>query len=489
MSRSSVATRSLTALILAACLAAGLACHRDVAALVLKGPGTTQAGQPIDVSVVAVDKDGSAVDSYQATLAISSSDPSALLPANLAVSRGSAAFKATLSAPGVQSISAIDAARQSITGVLKPIAVQSPGAGSFRLQGSASVGLGLPYQVTIVPLDPTGHALAAYPGTVHLTSSDVKARLRPDGPWVSPVQLVFGTPGPQTLVVHDLAAPGVSGALGVAVLTPTPPAPPPLDRSVTTTVAVAASFLFQGPTAQQAGVAAGAIDDARASVVRGRVRTQGGLGLAGVSVTALGHSEWGATATGADGSFAFVLNGGQRIALSFSAAGFPTAHRTFLIGPNREATLGEVALVGGADQAILIQAGSPQLQVVRAAVSKDAQAGRQPTLLFPLTLLAGTGELGFAGDGGPAKTALLTNPSGLAVARDGTIYISDRGNGRIRSVDPLGIIRTVAGVGPGGSWTDGIPARVAWFPSPGELAFGPDGSLFVLDAGVLRRID
>jgi hypothetical protein len=59
------------------------------------------------------------------------------------------------------------------------------------------------------------------------------------------------------------------------------------------------------------------------------------------------------------------------------------------------------------------------------------------------TVIAGNGTTGFSGDGGPATAAQLNQPAGLAVARDGTVYIADEMNNRVRAVGPDGIIRTV----------------------------------------------
>ncbi|MGH8524639.1 MAG: RHS repeat-associated core domain-containing protein, partial [Gammaproteobacteria bacterium] len=67
-----------------------------------------------------------------------------------------------------------------------------------------------------------------------------------------------------------------------------------------------------------------------------------------------------------------------------------------------------------------------------------------------VTTVAGTGQAGFSGDGGPAIQAKLSGPGGIAVAPDGTLYIADTSNNRIRRVEPNGIITTVAGTGAGG---------------------------------------
>jgi len=98
---------------------------------------------------------------------------------------------------------------------------------------------------------------------------------------------------------------------------------------------------------------------------------------------------------------------------------------------------------------------------------------------------------GFSGDGGPATAAGLSQPTWLAFDASGALYISDQFNGRIRRVSPAGIISTIAGSGAtSGPYLDGIPALTARI-APGPLAFDSAGNLFVLEdtRGTLRRID
>ena len=64
-----------------------------------------------------------------------------------------------------------------------------------------------------------------------------------------------------------------------------------------------------------------------------------------------------------------------------------------------------------------------------------------------ITTVAGNGSRGYSGDGGLATQAMLNNPNKVAVGPNGSIYISDYGNRRIRKVGPDGIISTVAGNG------------------------------------------
>lgn len=98
-----------------------------------------------------------------------------------------------------------------------------------------------------------------------------------------------------------------------------------------------------------------------------------------------------------------------------------------------------------------------------------------------ITTVAGTGgDGGFAGDGGPAAQAQLNRPTAVAVADDGTVYIGDSGNHRIRRVDLTGIITTIAGTGESGFAGDGGPATQATFGEITALLVG-GGILFISD--------
>lgn len=99
-----------------------------------------------------------------------------------------------------------------------------------------------------------------------------------------------------------------------------------------------------------------------------------------------------------------------------------------------------------------------------------------------ITTIAGTGTRGFSGDGGPATGATLNEPYGVVVARDGTIFFADRLNRRVRKVDANGIISTVAGDGGGKYHGDGGPAATAGLAEPNGLALNADQSvLFIAD--------
>jgi sugar lactone lactonase YvrE len=106
---------------------------------------------------------------------------------------------------------------------------------------------------------------------------------------------------------------------------------------------------------------------------------------------------------------------------------------------------------------------------------------------------AGESTTGYAGDGGPAATALLNSPSGVAVAEPGfPIYIADTANHSIRRVDADSTIHTIAGNGTPGYAGDGGPASQALFRGPFRVRLDPrNGNLIVTDTGnhCIRRID
>ena len=92
------------------------------------------------------------------------------------------------------------------------------------------------------------------------------------------------------------------------------------------------------------------------------------------------------------------------------------------------------------------------------------------------------------GDGVPAVSTYLERPAGIVAASDGAFYIADSGNGRVRRVDTAGIIHTVAGNGYTHGGGDGGPATEAMLAQPNAVTTDGDGNLYVLDSYV-RKVD
>ncbi len=106
-----------------------------------------------------------------------------------------------------------------------------------------------------------------------------------------------------------------------------------------------------------------------------------------------------------------------------------------------------------------------------------------------ITTVAGNGTPGFSGDGGPATSAQLSSPLGVGVDSAGNLFIADPSNHRIRKVSPGGIITTVAGNGTGGFSGDGGPASSAQLGFPTGVAVDGAGDLFIVaDGNRIRKV-
>jgi streptogramin lyase len=127
-----------------------------------------------------------------------------------------------------------------------------------------------------------------------------------------------------------------------------------------------------------------------------------------------------------------------------------------------------------------------RLAALMALALAAAQAAAQTVSTF-----AGTGQKGFAGDGGPASKALLNNPFAIARGPDGFMYICDVDNHRVRRVGKDGVISTFAGNGRKAYAGDGGPATEASLNQPYELAWDKAGNLYFVEIGnhVVRKVD
>jgi hypothetical protein len=214
------------------------------------------------------------------------------------------------------------------------------------------------------------------------------------------------------------------------------------------------------PQHQPAAVDAGVIEDARR-----RQRRQRGAGAIALAVAA---------AIGLIAYFASAGTGGA-------------AHRTKpAVDDGAAATA-----IGGLLKAPhgLAVARNGDLYIVD--TGRDQVLRRPPSGVFQV--VAGNGHRGFSGDGGPARDAELSlaNDSGIAVARNGTLYIADSGNDRVRAVAANGSIETVAGDGERGGVGQGLilhdtPALDTSLGEAAGLAIGPNGDLYIAAANVVR---
>jgi len=107
-----------------------------------------------------------------------------------------------------------------------------------------------------------------------------------------------------------------------------------------------------------------------------------------------------------------------------------------------------------------------------------------------ITTIAGTGESGFYGDGGPALEAAFRDPSALATDKEGNLYIADGANNLIRKIDTKGIVTTIAGNGKHDDTGDGGPALKASIRNMDYLKVSSEGELHIvgMNTNTIRKI-
>lgn len=108
-----------------------------------------------------------------------------------------------------------------------------------------------------------------------------------------------------------------------------------------------------------------------------------------------------------------------------------------------------------------------------------------------ITTIAGNGMAGFSGDNGPALKAAFNFPAGLCLDQAGNLYVADRNNHRVRRIDTLGIVTTVAGTGTPDWGGDGGPAVEAHLNYPSDLICDGKGNLYISDRSNnrIRKVD
>jgi RHS repeat-associated protein len=165
-----------------------------------------------------------------------------------------------------------------------------------------------------------------------------------------------------------------------------PPAPadiaPALPAGEVVSFAESIDFLYTAETPVQRGVLPGAIDPARAAVVRGTVLGPDGP-LAGVRVDVVGRTAFGATVTRDDGAYDLVLNGGRPVTLRFSLADYVPAQRTFTPPAGAFTDLPAVLLAPYDEAVTTVTSGAEAGQTARSTEVSDVRGARRTTLDVP----------------------------------------------------------------------------------------------------------
>lgn len=234
----------------------------------------------------------------------------------------------------------------------------------------------------------------AVPDVTGQTQADAGSAIAAAGLVVGSVTQASSETVPAGQVISQSPPAGASVAPGTAVnliLSSGPVVPPdvpslsapPVDPTVATTVADATSFLYSGPNPVQTGVAPGTIEARRAAVIRGRILDRDGQPLPGVTLTVLGHPEFGQTVSRADGRFDLAVNGGGTTTVNYTKIGVLPVQRQIDVPWQDYVNLPDVVMIPVDTNVTTIAAGAEDMQVHRGAVSTDSDGSRQAVLLFP----------------------------------------------------------------------------------------------------------
>ena len=190
-------------------------------------PASTTAGTSHNFTVTAQDTFGNTATGYTGTVAFTSSDGQAVLPANYTFTNSDAGvhtFSATLKTAGTQSITAKDTVTASITGTQSGITVNAATTSHLKISSPASATAGSSFSVTVTAQDVNNNTLTSYLGTVHFISADAAAVLPSNYTFTAAdagvhtfTGVVLKTAGSQSITATDTVTGSITGNASVTV--------------------------------------------------------------------------------------------------------------------------------------------------------------------------------------------------------------------------------------------------------------------------------
>ncbi len=371
---------------------------------------------------------------------------------------------------------------EDLTALNGEIISADPGHFSFKLHLKSGANT-----VSLVAQDPAGNAARVSLHFTYSTGSLTVANLTPGATVDSnatPVMGSFDGPLNTGITVNGIVASTYGNRFFVNNV-PLQPGENTLTIIATTLEGTAATQTLTINSAGAGGITIERVPPGDLTAIN-TVAGTGMVGFTGDDGPALQArlSSPGGIDVGADGSLYIADSGNYRIrkvdvnGVVTTVAGNGIYSYNGDHGPARQAAIGNpIGVTAGPDGGFYLVDGFNHVRKV------DASG--------VITTIAGNGVNDFAGDNGPAIDASLSYPYALAIDKDGGLYINDAGNSRIRKVDANGIITTVIGNGDYGYSGDNGPAIEASLASPSGIAFGPDGSLYIADWGNsrIRKVD
>ncbi len=144
------------------------------------GPGVSRAGKRLTFTIQAVDAFGNLATGYTGNVHVTSSDVSAVLPANTTLTHGSGTVEVTLRTTGLRTVTATDTANPTITGTSNNVNVVPSQVTDLDVAAPATVTAGVPFSITVTARDPYGNVVDYYTGPAKFSSTDGQAVLPPD---------------------------------------------------------------------------------------------------------------------------------------------------------------------------------------------------------------------------------------------------------------------------------------------------------------------
>ena len=217
-----------------------------------------------------------------------------------------------------------------------------------------------------------------------VTGATVTVTANADGSFTA--TLAAGSSDPISVSVADPAG-NVTQAPTTIEASNLPPSPsseaPTLPPTEQAPFVDQVSFLYSGGNPIQTGVAPGTIQPLRVAIVRGQVLDRANQPLSGVTVTVLGHPEYGQTLTRASGWFDLAVNGGGSVVLNFTKAGYLMAQRTVNVSWGNFAIAQPLVMITPDPVATPVTFGSTAMQVAQGSVQVGQSGTRQATVFIP----------------------------------------------------------------------------------------------------------
>ena len=192
-------------------------------------PATAIAGDPVSVTVVAENVQGTPVTSYSGTVHWTSSDTSSgvVLPADATLTGGQGTFQVTLTKAGAQTVTATDTQTATLTGQAS-LTVRAAAAASLTLAAPSSVTMNQAFNVTVTAKDRFGNLATGYTGAVHFSTSDISplARMPADYSFaaadagVHTFSVTLQTPPSQSVTVTDKTNAALTDSTQITVKLP-----------------------------------------------------------------------------------------------------------------------------------------------------------------------------------------------------------------------------------------------------------------------------